>query len=42
MLLRGWQVVDAQGQVTKVDLYNIQSIKAVSDDLFNIHFKDDE
>lgn len=42
MVLRGWEVVDAQGQVTKVDLYDLHPKKSVSDELFNIHFKDDE
>lgn len=42
MVLRGWEVVDAQGQLTKVDLYDLNPKKSVSDSLFNVHFKDDE
>lgn len=36
--LRAWRVVDAQGQITQVDLYDLHPKKSVSDSLFNIHF----
>lgn len=36
--LKAWRVVDVQGQVTQVDLYDLHPKKSVSDSLFNIHF----
>lgn len=40
--LKAWRVVDAQRQVTQVDLSDVHPKKSVSDKLFDIHFKDGE
>lgn len=38
MQLKAWRVVDAQGQITQVDLYDLHPKKSVSDKLFDVHF----
>lgn len=40
--LTAWRVVDAQGQSTQVDLYDIKKVSSISDSLFNIHIGDDD